>query len=141
MLQVLDCTYPYPGCLGGDPQNAYKSIVAHGGLENQTTYPWAGFSQEGCAFTGNAPLPAEKITGYETADNELKTVLNATGPVSVCLAAEDWQFYTGGILMTCSGIAVLRWCCFVINCVPPRSCPLVVPFCCILEIPKHPERF
>lgn len=113
-LQVLSvqqctaCTYSYNGCNGGWPHDAYVNAIHNrNGIESDATYPY-NINQAGqCAFTGNAPAPVANDYGstpyVSPAKGTLQTILGTVGPPSVCVAAESWQSYTGGVMKTCVG--------------------------------------
>jgi hypothetical protein len=103
--QTTACTYNYNGCNGGWPYDAYNNaVIARGGEDTAADYPYNTASAGTCKFgTGKADKPAANIRGYKNiARGQLSTALT-TGPPSVCVAAEAWQTYTGGILKTCAG--------------------------------------
>jgi len=104
--QVTACTYNYDGCNGGWPYDGYANgIIARKGLDLGVDYPY-NINQAGtCKFgSGSADKPAANIVSYKSpAKGQLQTVLGANGPPSVCVAAESWQTYTGGVLKVCTG--------------------------------------
>jgi hypothetical protein len=105
--QATACTYNYNGCNGGWPYDAYtNAIIARGGDDDNSDYPYNIAQAGNCKFgaTGKADAPEAYLTSYKSyAKGQLQTVLDSVGPPSVCVAAEDWQTYTGGILKTCTG--------------------------------------
>jgi Pyruvate/2-oxoacid:ferredoxin oxidoreductase delta subunit len=106
--QCTACTYNYNGCDGGWPQDAYTYAVHdRNGIDLDSDYPYtSGTGNAGvCKFgTGNADKPvADEVSYVSPARGQLQTLLDNTGPVSVCVAAESWQTYTGGILKSCPG--------------------------------------
>jgi hypothetical protein len=103
--QTTACTYNYNGCNGGWPYDAYTNAVQkRGGEDTAADYPYSIPQAGTCKFgSGNADKPVVNIKGYaNVARGQLATALT-TGPPSVCVAAEAWQTYTGGILKTCAG--------------------------------------
>jgi hypothetical protein len=105
--QVTACTYNYNGCNGGWPYDGYTNgIIQRGGEDDAADYPY-NIAQAGtCKYgaTGKADHPYAFLTGYKSyAKGQLQTVLDSVGPPSICVAAEAWQTYTGGILKTCAG--------------------------------------
>lgn len=118
--QLVDCEKPDQGCNGGDPLNAYPYIIKVGGLEAETSYPYT-------AVTGTCKFKADKIaTSIEsfklvipqcsvgdcknqtTMEPDVLNYVKTSGPASICVDAEPWQTYTGGVLSnptTCSGAA------------------------------------
>jgi C1A family cysteine protease len=109
-LQVLSvqqctaCTYTYNGCDGGWPHDAYtNAIEARNGLELNSAYPYNIAQAGNCQLTnGKAVNAVTDDSGYTSPkQGQLQTLLTNTGPVSVCVSAETWQTYTGGVMMTC----------------------------------------
>jgi len=103
--QCTACTYNYNGCNGGWPYDAYNNaVIARNGEDSAADYPYSIPQAGTCKFgTGKADKPIANIKGYvNIARGQLATALT-TGPPSVCVAAEAWQTYTGGILKTCDG--------------------------------------
>jgi len=59
-----------------------------------------------CKFgaTGKADKPMTTDKSYMSpARGQLQNLLDGTGPVSVCVAADAWQTYTSGVLKSCPG--------------------------------------
>jgi len=103
--QTTACTYNYNGCNGGWPYDAYTdAVIARGGEDSAADYPYNIPTAGTCKFgSGKADKPQVNIKSYASiARGQLATALT-TGPPSVCVAAEAWQTYTGGILKTCAG--------------------------------------
>jgi len=102
--QTTACTYTnYNGCNGGWPYVAYTNAVLNrGGEDTALDYPYNIAQASVCKFgTGKADKPVVNIKGYvNVTKGQLATALT-TGPPSVCLCAETWQSYTGGVLKTC----------------------------------------
>jgi Pyruvate/2-oxoacid:ferredoxin oxidoreductase delta subunit len=105
--QCTACTYTYNGCDGGWPHDAYVNAVQNrNGIDLDSDYPYNIAMAGNCKFgaTGNADKPVTNDKGYTSPKKgQLQTLLDSTGPVSVCVAAESWQTYTGGILKSCPG--------------------------------------
>jgi C1A family cysteine protease len=104
--QCTACTYDYNGCNGGWPYNAYISgIDDRLGIELDSAYPYNIAMAGVCQLAGGvATNPKADDSGYTSPKaGQLQTMLDSTGPVSVCLAAESWQYYTGGVLSSCPG--------------------------------------
>jgi len=99
MQQIVDCDTTDGGCNGGWPYNAYQYVINAGGMEPEADYPYVAYN-EACRFN-----PAEvvaKISSWQyvtQSQNEQQMVnyLYANGPLSVCVDASSWSFYTGGI--------------------------------------------
>jgi len=103
--QVVSCDpYDY-GCNGGWPYDAFTYLKGVGGQESEAAYPYtSGGGDTGtCQFSAGSIVA--KVRGYNSVsggENGLATALGS-GPPSVCVAAEDWYSYTGGVLRSCSG--------------------------------------
>lgn len=108
--QIVSCDQVDQGCNGGDTPTAYKYVIGAGGLETEAAYPYkSGDGNDYNCHFNKADIGA-KITGFTYAtppcsgacDNQNEKLLAEnmvkTGPVSVCLNAEPWQIYVGGIL-------------------------------------------
>jgi hypothetical protein len=105
--QIVDCNTGGvdDGCAGGFPYDAFKYIIQVGGLETEADYPYKAVDGQ-CKFNKNDI--AGSITSWtwvsQSAATESTKMLNYvanTGPVSVCVDAAPWQYYTGGVLKKC----------------------------------------
>jgi len=114
-LQVLSvqqctaCTYTYNGCDGGWPHDAYVNAVeARNGLELNSAYPYNIAQAGNCQLTnGKAVNAVTDDSGFTSpVQGQLQNLLTNTGPVSVCVSAETWQTYTGGVMMNCGAGSV-----------------------------------
>jgi len=101
--QINSCDKRDGGCNGGNTETAYQYVKGAGGIESNQDYPYTS----GGGRTGRCKFAKSKvaidITGYKSVSRgeaNLEKALN-DGPVSVCLAASSWQFYSGGILKKC----------------------------------------
>jgi C1A family cysteine protease len=98
--QVVDCDTVDQGCGGGDTPTAYDYIKKAGGLESEDDYPYNADDND-CSFD-KSKIKAS-ITGYKyaTQNSDEKTLianLATWAPLSICVDAEPWQFYTKGIM-------------------------------------------
>jgi len=108
--QIVDCDKTDAGCNGGDTPTAYEYLIKAGGQETEKNYPYTG--KDGtCKF--NSGLVNTTITGYtwgippcntvatHACDSQdetgLWTVVQKTGPQSICVDAQPWQTYRSGI--------------------------------------------
>jgi len=95
----VDCDTTDQGCDGGDLPPAF-AYVQQNGLESEADYPYQ--AQDGnCAY--NAQDVVAKISGFQYAtqslnETQMQVALIANGPLSICVDAETWQSYTGGII-------------------------------------------
>jgi cathepsin F/cysteine peptidase B len=114
--QVISCDKTDGGCNGGDLPTAFDFIESDGGLDTDANYPDTShrFGITGsCKSHGHAA----KVTDYKYAvpaceggkcssqdEDGLKASLAKNGPLSVCVNAESWNSYYGGVLSgSCSG--------------------------------------
>jgi C1A family cysteine protease len=104
--QINSCSRTDGGCNGGNTESAFRYIVSAGGIETEQSYPYtSGRSGVTGSCMADPSKFVVKITGYRAVargETNLETALN-NGPVSVCLAANAFQTYRGGILASCPG--------------------------------------
>jgi len=100
--QIVDCDQGRgdEGCEGGDTTTAYQYVMAAGGMETESSYPYTG--EDGtCAFQKNEVIAKISNWTYITTtndENEMLIKLYNLGPLSICVDATTWQFYFGGII-------------------------------------------
>lgn len=106
--QIVSCDHNDLGCNGGDPPTAYQYIMNAGGLDLSKDYPYTsgGGNNGQCHFKKSGV--AAHISGfkYATQDNDeqaMQQVVATTAPLSICVDASTWQFYTGGIITSACG--------------------------------------
>ena len=109
--QIVSCDDQDGGCAGGEPVTAYEYVQGAGGLVQESDDPYTS-GQTG--DNGNCSIDASDevvtLTNYSFAippcedsctnqdESLLQQQLYAVGPVSICVDAESWQYYTGGVL-------------------------------------------
>jgi len=107
--QTNQCT-PYKfggGCGGGLTETAFDYIKDDGGLVQDSDYPYTASTYAG--KTGDCDVNTRDdvvtLTDYTTIRGEtnMANYMLATGPLSVCVAAEVWNTYRSGIMSTCPG--------------------------------------
>jgi len=95
------------GCNGGDTRPAYEFIISNGGIDSESDYPYSsGGGNTGKCKTAKLKNVVAKFTSYvQVASNEnaMAAWTQVNGPLSVCVDAETWQTYTGGIVKNCNG--------------------------------------
>jgi C1A family cysteine protease len=98
--QIVDCDKNDGGCNGGDTPTAYEYVIHAGGMDTEESYPYR--ARDGtCAFK---PADVEvKIAGYSYAtktknEEEMKTAVATVAPLSICVDAQPWQFYSKGVM-------------------------------------------
>merc|ERR1712059_146864 len=103
--ELVDCTGSKGrrnGCNGGDPSAAYRVIEQLGGVEGESDYPYTARNGN-CRFS--ASKSKVKVTAYQQVgrndETAMKQYVGTTGPLSVCVDANSWHSYRGGILTSC----------------------------------------
>eukprot|EP00808_Paulinella_micropora_P003571 g82577.t1 len=109
--ETCSCTYDYNGCNGGNPQDAYKSIVRLGGLISSEGYPWVfnctSCEEERASASGRKYLTAD---GYTNAPRgSLQSVLKNNGPPAVAVTAEFWNTWEGKCMQKAEQIPYLSF--------------------------------
>jgi cathepsin F len=99
--EIVDCDTVDQGCNGGDPPTAYAFVMQEGGMEDNSDYPYTA-ADGTCNFQSN--LVKVKISNWQYAtsnsdEGTMQTNLVGWGPLSICVDAEPWQDYTGGVMM------------------------------------------
>jgi len=102
--QIVDCDTTDSGCNGGWPYNAYQYIISAGGQDSAVSYPYVGYDQT-CEFKIGGVVA--KLTGWNYVtqsqnENVIQQYVYQNSPVSVCVDASTWQFYTGGVVTAAS---------------------------------------
>jgi len=105
--EIVDCDTTDLGCEGGDPPTAYQFVIQEGGMETEANYPYTAADGD-CNFQSNLVAVTISSWKYATQNSDEPTMQNnlvAWGPLSICVYAEPWQDYTGGVLMAsdCQG--------------------------------------
>jgi len=98
--QIVDCDYLSKGCNGGTTESAYDYIKLVGGLDAFVDYPYYG-QRGSCEFKRSEIMAT--IDGHEKGTTErdeqtLQTNMLSWGPLSICVEADPWQDYMGGVL-------------------------------------------
>lgn len=98
---LADCSDSYGnhGCNGGLMDNAFKYIIANGGVDTESSYPYEGANAQ-CRF--NSANVGATISGYKDVTSGSETALQtavAAQPVSVAIDAShnSFQLYTSGV--------------------------------------------
>jgi len=110
--QVVSCDTVDLGCNGGDTPTAYQYIQSAHGLEQEKDYPYtSGSSGDNgdCTYASNkvaggnnsgfkyASTPCTSANCQEVNETALQLSLQVA-PISLCVYAEPWQFYTSGVM-------------------------------------------
>jgi len=107
--QLVSCDRMSDGCGGGSPANAWEYIHSAGGQDSLASYPYTARNTP-CDFKKADIVAKIRDWVYVTTtrnENEMHNYLTERAPMSVCVDAERWQYYTGGVILrgTC-GVAV-----------------------------------
>ena len=132
--QIVSCDNVDQGCNGGDTvtayvlvravcaacsfltlaANRYQYVEKAGGLELGSKYPYTsgGGDSGNCHFDKHAVVA--NITGYKwvtknSDETAMKKFIANEGPISTCVDASTWQFYTGGVITSNCGRSC-TWC-------------------------------
>jgi hypothetical protein len=115
--QIVDCDTVDAGCNGGDTPTAFEYVTQAGGLDTETSYPYtAGDSGEGgsCQFSDSNigarinnftwAIPECSGSCNSQSISDVQSKLATVAPFAICVYAEPWQDYSGGIFSdsTCS---------------------------------------
>jgi C1A family cysteine protease len=95
--QIVDCDKSDGGCNGGNPNTAYQYIISAGGQDTEASYPYHAVNQA-CQFK---PADVEaKITSFKyfRTEADMKTATATVSPLSICVDASSWQFYSSGVM-------------------------------------------
>jgi C1A family cysteine protease len=112
MQQIVDCDTNDGGCGGGWPYSAYAYVISAGGLDSLSSYPYTAQNGQ-CAFSSANIAGSISNWQYVTQSNDETAMVNylsATSPLSICVDASQWQYYTGGVLMASSCTTNLDHC-------------------------------
>jgi len=99
MQQVVSCDTTDYGCGGGWPYNAYQYLIGAGGQESYAAYPYTAENTP-CSFQSQYIVARPTSWTYVTNSQDEGQMVNylvANGPLSVCVDASNWSFYTGGV--------------------------------------------
>jgi len=99
--EIVDCDSQDSGCEGGDPPTAYAYIMSAGGLETESDYPYTA-ADGTCSFDKSKVYATISNWRYATKSQDEAAMQNALaswGPLSICVDAEPWQDYSGGVMM------------------------------------------
>jgi len=108
--QIVSCDTTDGGCNGGDTITAYEYVESVNGLESDSNYPYTSGGGNNGNCEANTSLEIIGVSNYTyavapctgTCKNQDLNTLTANvatiGPASICVYAEPWQVYVGGIL-------------------------------------------
>jgi len=103
MQQVVDCDTTSYGCSGGWTYSAYEYIESAGGQDSYASYPYTAENGQ-CAFKPSNVQSKIQSWGWvgQGAEQTMQNYVLSTGPLSICVDAETWQYYTGGVVSCAS---------------------------------------
>jgi len=108
--QIVDCDKGRgdQGCDGGDTVTAYAYVQAAGGQEDESDYPYKAVDGS-CHFSAGKAVA--KVTGFNYItqnknETEMAEKMVTAGPLSICVEADTWQNYNGGVLSKDCGDAL-----------------------------------
>jgi C1A family cysteine protease len=101
--QITQCDKTSYGCSGGWTEHAYNYVNRAGGLETNSNYPYTSADGTTGSCHSEADKFVVKVKSYTTISGEdsMATYVQSTGPLSVCVDANTWNSYNGGIVTTC----------------------------------------
>jgi C1A family cysteine protease len=101
--QITQCANGAFGCGGGWTETAYGYVKAAGGLEEESAYPYTSYQGVTGVCHDDASKARVTVTGFTTLKGEsaMASYVQSTGPLSVCLDANSWNSYRGGIMSVC----------------------------------------
>jgi len=107
--QIVDCDTVDAGCNGGDTPTAYQYVIGAGGLDTEASYPYtAGNGNSGTCQFKESNIGA-KIQNFawvipecsgscdSQSMSQVQSKLATVGPFAICVYAEPWQDYVGGV--------------------------------------------
>lgn len=101
--QITQCAPIAQGCGGGWTEVAFSYVHAAGGIEQESAYPYTSYY--GVTGTCHSEKSQEVVTVDSftkvTGETDMTNYVLSTGPLSVCLDAQNWSSYTGGIMSVC----------------------------------------
>jgi len=100
------------GCRGGDPPGAFDWVTANGGLPSESDYPFTSGNngRTGDCTEGNDVVDGTNVKSWSYATPEcwnsctsqdedtMAASVEDYGPITVCVNANRWQYYTGGVM-------------------------------------------
>jgi cathepsin F len=85
------------GCDGGLPQNAYAYVMENGGIDTEDSYPYEGYDGKCRYKTNTIGAKISNWTFISKDESQVAARLVTQGPLSIAVAADEWQFYFGGV--------------------------------------------
>jgi len=101
MQQIVDCDTTDSGCNGGWPYNAYQYVIGTGGMDPLADYPYVA-ENENCRFSASevvAKISSWQYVTQSQSESQMASYLVSNGPLSVCVDASSWSYYSSGVYM------------------------------------------
>eukprot|EP00056_Hartaetosiga_gracilis_P002434 m.53562 g.53562 ORF g.53562 m.53562 type:complete len:347 (+) comp11044_c0_seq1:35-1075(+) len=100
VAQIVDCDKVDDGCNGGDLPSAFNYVLKAGGLMSESAYP---YHDHDAACNFNPSEITAKIDGWEYVskdknETQMQVYIQEKTPIAICVDAESWQSYTGGVI-------------------------------------------
>jgi len=110
--QIVDCDTSDDGCNGGNPETAWEYVISTG-LDSEASYPYT--AEDGtCHYTKQNVVAQIKSWKYACSSGDETTLQTnlLVEPVSICVDAENWSDYTGGVMTAwdCAWVVELDHC-------------------------------
>ncbi len=101
--QITQCDQTSAGCNGGWTEHAYKYVIRAGGIATDESYPYTSYQGVTGTCKDSSVSKVVGISGFTTisGESQMASYVQSTGPVSVCLDANNFNSYTGGIMTVC----------------------------------------
>ena len=101
--QITQCDSTSYGCNGGWTEHAYNYVKKAGGIETEQDYPYTSSNGVTGVCHSSSSKYVISVDGYTTIKGEsnMANYVLSTGPLSVCLDANNWNSYSGGIMKNC----------------------------------------
>lgn len=107
--QLVSCDPQSYGCSGGWPYWAFDYIKS-GGQEQESAYPYtSGANMDSGICTSEPKSYVMTLTNYYqiaganagAIEAAMATYVGTTGPLSICVDANNWSSYRGGVMSIC----------------------------------------
>ncbi|XP_058122491.1 procathepsin L-like [Anopheles ziemanni] len=96
---LMDCSTWNGGCDGGIPSRAYQDIMAEGGINLESDYPYEEHQNDQCKFNRSAVAATVKGVYYiPRTEKALMQAVAINGPISVAIEVLDsFHYYRSGV--------------------------------------------
>lgn len=109
--QLVDCDTTDAGCNGGDTVSGFGWVESNGGLATESSYPYTSGRNGRTGTCKTSSHSGGSISGFTWAIDEcyfgpcnnqdedaMKSAVYQYGPPAICVNADEWQYYTGGVM-------------------------------------------